>query len=341
MQYVDDGHIRYLEDDDGVLHFIVDRRVKKRITKEEDWRYKKWEEYNTNRVLKGYEPIECYEEFLVDVLDIVLSCDEALILEEYRKQQSYAKYMGSKSEIDTLIRDNLGAFYFSIYSRLLKVDLESQYKFRFVYLCTYLNYDGKLQFGNAKKGNNLMLERDLMEVLGLSQNETIRTKKALIKANLITIEEDKTISINRKYALRGKIGNRDLRKGSIRIMMEGIQKLYESVSAKEHKKLALFIEILPYINFNHNIVCSNPNESNVEKIEPISITKLANMMGYSTTQKLKKGLMDIKIDGKSLIMIATIDNKNMIVVNPSLYYKGNNIEALRGIINLFKIANRK
>lgn len=40
-------------------------------------------------------------------------------------------------------------------------------------------------------------------------------------------------------------------------------------------------------------------------------------------------------------MIATINNKNMIVVNPSLYYKGNNIESLKGIINLFKIADRK
>ena len=49
----------------------------------------------------------------------------------------------------------------------------------------------------------------------------------------------------------------------------------------------------------------------------------------------------IKINGKSLIMIANINNKNMIVVNPSLYYKGNNMEALRGIINLFKIADKK
>lgn len=338
--FVDDDGIKYLVDEGGEMHFISDRKVRRRITQEDDYKFQKWEQFNLNMAKKGGKAIECYEEFLVDILDCVLSVEEVLKLEEYRQQQGYIKYMKSKSELDTLIRDELGVFYFNVYRNLLDVDLEPQYKFRFVYLCTYMNYDNKLVLGNQIGDGKLAKEGDLVEILNLSQNETIRTKKALIEANLIAIEEDKTISIDKKYAVKGKIGKKDL-KGSVRIMENGVQQLYQSVGAREHKKLALFIEILPYINFNHNIVCSNPNESNAENIEPINLTKLANIMGYSTTQKLKKGLMDIKVNGKSLIMVATINSKNMIVVNPSLYYKGNNIEALRGIINLFKIADRK
>lgn len=62
------------------------------------------------------------------------------------------------------------------------------------------------------------------------------------------------------------------------------------------------------------------------------------MLQYSTTQKLRKGLMDLKVNGEPVIMISKINNKDMLVVNPKIYYKGGNIEKMEGIINLFKIA---
>lgn len=339
MELYENNDKTYIIDNNGIMYFIADRKVKRRIISEDDWKYNRWKQYNLNQAYKGGEPIECYEEFLVDVLDCVLTAEESIILEEYKKQQGHAKYMKSKTELDTFIRDNLGGFYFSIYNKLLELPLAPQYRFRFIFLCTHMNYDGKLEYGNGKGDGKLMIEKDLGEVLILSERETINTKKALKELDLITIEDDKTITINKKYAVKGKIGKRDL-KGSIRMMEQGIQELYAKATPKEHKKLALLVEILPYVNFQHNIVCNNPNESDAKNVAPITLTELANMLGYSTTQKLKKGLMDIKINNESLIMIATINRKSMIIVNPRVYYKGNNIDALKGIINLFTIADK-
>ena len=339
MELYENNDKTYIIDNNGIMYFIADRKVKRRIISEDDWKYNRWKQYNLNQAYKGGEPIECYEEFLVDVLDCVLTAEESIILEEYKKQQGHAKYMKSKTELDTFIRDNLGGFYFSIYNKLLELPLAPQYRFRFIFLCTHMNYDGKLEYGNGKGDGKLMIEKDLGEVLILSERETINNKKALKELDLITIEDDKTITINKKYAVKGKIGKRDL-KGSIRMMEQGIQELYAKATPKEHKKLALLVEILPYVNFQHNIVCNNPNESDAKNVAPITLTELANMLGYSTTQKLKKGLMDIKINNESLIMIATINRKSMIIVNPRVYYKGNNIDALKGIINLFTIADK-
>ena len=339
MELYENNDKTYIIDNNGIMYFIADRKVQRRIISEDDWKYNRWKQYNLNQAYKGGEPIECYEEFLVDVLDCVLTAEESIILEEYKKQQGHAKYMKSKTELDTFIRDNLGGFYFSIYNKLLELPLAPQYRFRFIFLCTHMNYDGKLEYGNGKGDGKLMIEKDLGEVLILSERETINTKKALKELDLITIEDDKTITINKKYAVKGKIGKRDL-KGSIRMMEQGIQELYAKATPKEHKKLALLVEILPYVNFQHNIVCNNPNESDAKNVAPITLTELANMLGYSTTQKLKKGLMDIKINNESLIMIATINRKSMIIVNPRVYYKGNNIDALKGIINLFTIADK-
>lgn len=339
MELYENNDKTYIIDNNGIMYFIADRKVKRRIISEDDWKYNRWEQYNLNQAYKGGEPIECYEEFLVDVLDCVLTAEESIILEEYKKQQGHAKYMKSKTELDTFIRDNLGGFYFSIYNKLLELSLAPQYRFRFIFLCTHINYDGKLEYGNGKGDSRLMIEKDLGEVLMLKEEETRKTKKALIESDLITIEDDKTITINKKYAVKGKIGKRDL-KGSIRMMEQGIQELYAKATPKEHKKLALLVEILPYVNFQHNIVCNNPNESSAKNVIPITLTELANMLGYSTTQKLKRGLMDIKINNESLIMIVTINRKSMIIVNPRVYYKGNNIDALKGIINLFTIADK-
>ena len=235
MELYENNDKTYIIDNNGIMYFIADRKVKRRIISEDDWKYNRWKQYNLNQAYKGGEPIECYEEFLVDVLDCVLTAEESIILEEYKKQQGHAKYMKSKTELDTFIRDNLGGFYFSIYNKLLELPLAPQYRFRFIFLCTHMNYDGKLEYGNGKGDGKLMIEKDLGEVLILSERETINTKKALKELDLITIEDDKTITINKKYAVKGKIGKRDL-KGSIRMMEQGIQELYAKATPKEHKK---------------------------------------------------------------------------------------------------------
>lgn len=338
MEYVDIEHKRYLQDDNGELHFIVDRSIKKRIKKEEDWKYKKWEEYNINRALKGYKPIESYGEFIVNILGATISIEDMVIIEEEKNRRGYLKYLKGKDEFNLMIEDRFGGFYFLNYDRLLKVDLEPQYRTRFTYLCAYMGYDNRLRYGNAIGDAKLMLEKDLEEALRLSKRETINTKKALIKANLITIEEDKTITINKEYAIKGKIGKRDLRR-SVRIMEYGVKEMYANANAKEHKRLDIFIRLLPFVNYNHNVLCKNPSESDIKKIEPLNLSEVCDIVGYDKTKsvRLKNELLKIKVDGQLALGIFESDNGKRIYINPRVYYKGKDIESLRALINMFRI----
>ena len=338
MRYIDEGHIKYLEDDDGVLHFIANRSILKRIKAEEDWKYKKWEEYNTSRALRGYEPIEDYGEFIIDVLGSTLSIEDALIIEEEANKKKYSKYLKNTNVFETMIRDSFGSFYFSIYNRLLKIDLKPQYRIRFIYLCTFMNYDNKLEFGNGIGNTKLMVERDLIEVLGLSQNETIRTKKALIESDLISIEDDKTISINKRYAIKGKITKRDSRE-SVRIMENGLREIYAKAKPSEHKRLDIFIKVLPYVNYNHNVLCKNPNESDVDKVEALTLSELCEIVGYDKTKsvRLKNELLKIKVDEQMAFGVFETGYGKRLYVNPKVYYKGRDLESLRALINMFNI----
>lgn len=231
------------------------------------------------------------------------------------------------------ISETCGTFYFNYFNNIKC----SQYEFRFLYLCTFMNYKNYLEYGNSKGENKLMIKNDLFEVLKLSRKETYNTIDYLIKNDLIKYDELGYIIVNEDISKRGKLSKKSIE--IARIFDDYIKKLYEESLPKEHKKLGLLIKLLPYVHFSLNVICENPHEEKEELIKPYNLTQITKLLGYSTTQRLKRGLMDIKVNGEPVIMISKINNKNMVVVNPKIYYKGgkSNFNTMQGIISLFNI----
>lgn len=293
---------------------------------------KKWELHNEKLLLHGEDHIT-FEQWEIGFCGAIAQ----YVQEEQEKKHKAKKHIKNDSEIAELIR-KFGGFYFSCYKHLLKLKLDKQYMFRFVYLCTLMNYDCRVVWGSAKGDNRLALEKDLQEILKLSERECRNTKNELIKHKLIIVNEDKTITINKKYGVRGKIDKRKLQ-GSVRVMELGIKELYNKAKASEHKRLGLLIEILQYINFNYNILCHNPNESDKSKIKPMNLKELCKVVGYDekNSNRLKNDLLKIKVNDKSAIAITFIDQGQAISVNPSIYYKGNDMQSLKWLMILFDI----
>lgn len=239
----------------------------------------------------------------------------------------------SNNLFNMYISETCGTFYFNYFNNIKY----SQYEFRFLYLCTFMNYKNYLEYGNSKGENKLMVKNDLFEVLKLSKRETYNTIDYLIENNLIKYDDLGYIIINEDLSKRGKLSKKSIE--VVRIFDTYIRKLYEQSLPKEHKKLGLLIKLLPYIHFSLNVVCENPREEKEELIKPYNLTQITKLLGYSTTQRLKKGLMDIKVNGEPVIMISKINNKNMVVVNPKIYYKGgkSSFNAMQGIISMFNI----
>ena len=245
-----------------------------------------------------------------------------------------------KSEYEVLQNEIMGKFHFNIYKDLLSIDLEPQYLTRFVYLCCFLDFnDSKVKWG--KSNNKDALVKDLGLIWGLSERECRNTKNALIEKVLITINEDKTISINKKYAFKGK-GKKNMR-GSVKMFDNGFKEIYEQATSKEHKRLGILIKILPLVNYKWNLVCTNPEETDKDKIIPLSLKDLCRVVGYdeNNSNKLKRELLKVEVSGNSVICIHTMKNGNIISINPKVYYKGNSIEALEYLCTLFDIAMNK
>ena len=271
--------------------------------------------------------------------------------EQAMKKENFIAYMQlmknlehEKDEFEILQDKYLGKFYFHFYDELLILNIDKQYMTRFIYLCTYIGFnDNKIHWG--KSNNGLATEKDLQDILNLKDTAFKETKKILLKHKLIAINEDKTITINKKYCKKGNV-NRNLR-GGIRMFEYGIKELYENAKPTEHKRLGMLMQLLPTVNYEYNILCANPTETDRSKIIPLTIKDICRIVGYEekNSKRLQKELIKIRIDNKAVVMVHTtsgMDTKETeaISINPQVYYKGHNRHALKYLLMLFDIMDK-
>lgn len=258
---------------------------------------------------------------------------------EEEKIKDIINFTREKSDFENNILHNLGHFYFNFYKKLPN-KLDKQYIFRFIYLCTYLKYgDNRLMKRVKQNKYELIKVSDLMDLLKLSRREFFRTKNELESNNLITINEDKTVSMNNKVSFIGKVDKNNKQEYS-RIFKEAIQELYNNSTAREHKRLALFIELLPFIHYKYNIICKNPKCELMQDVEPFTIQELrdfTNSYSGKNITRFKNQLLNIFVNNEKAMMMIEDYEKKFLIVNPRIYYKGNNIDDLAYLINLFKI----
>ena len=256
---------------------------------------------------------------------------------EVNKIKGYMKKVGTEK-----ILGEFGAFFFLKYKSILKMNIEKQMIFRYIYLCTFSRYDGKIEYGNAKGDGKLAKLKDLQEILKLSRREAMYVRKVFVENGLIIVNEDKTISVNLEYAFKGKMEKRKELKGNvIRMFEEAIRELYEKSDPREHKRLALLVELLPYINFTHNIICSNPTEKNIELVNPFTLKEVMEIAEYSNITKFRKELLNVTVNGELAMKITETKYGKFIYVNPRIFYKGNSYEDLNACTNEFKVKKQE
>ena len=322
-----------------------------------------FEKYNKlKEVYKGYSKLtfEYCKQFMINNETLKNNGEPYLTYDQWYhtiKEKEYSDYLEKEEwkahkqliesvnreqdEFEILLRDTCGKFCFNLYSNLLNLNIENQYLARFVYLCTYMDYDNKIHYG--KTNNGLAVESDLQEILNLKKDTFGDTKKVFISNKLIIINEDKTITINRKYALKGKINNDKLKKGGTRMFEYGIKDIYENAKGtSEHKRIGMLIKLLPCVNYDWNVLCCNPEEKKDSEVVPLTMKDICRVVGYTENQssRLKKELLKMKIGGKSVFVMHTLNDREAFSINPKLYYKGDNINAIRFLVALFNMMDK-
>lgn len=274
------------------------------------------------------------EEFANQQTGEILTGQQILeLLQSENLQESIRKsnYHRIERNNNDMIKE-FGNFYHMFYGKILKLHIEPQYMMRFLYLCSFANYENMLVDGD-RKGQVKIKESDLSLMLKVSRADYFRTKSALLEHNLISIDENKNVLINEEYASKGKIKSKEktVNLEVVRMFEQAIKELYENANAREHKKLALLVKMLPYINVEHNIVCKNIEEKELKKIIPFSLIELAEMLEYKNPARLKADLFAITINDNHAFRMISDHYGKFFTVNPRIYAKSNNMQRLLSI----------
>jgi hypothetical protein len=277
--------------------------------------------------------------------EIIMNDYNILELEDIAKNKEGAKKRELSEAFKRLQADILGNFVFFLFNDIDKLnkELNDNDLVKFIYLGTYVKNDGTLRLDNNK---TYITKNMLSTILDINKANTNKFYNTLTEKKLLA-ESDGFLYINPSYFYRG--ADKDYKKLTgnkltefTRLYIKSTRLLYNSIDKRKYRQLAIAYKLLSWCSWKYNILCTNPSELNKTLVEPINLSKVLELLHYDKKhmKKLINDLMSIKIDNcnlfKRLGQDAYIQN-DYIVVNPLGYYRGNDVEELSGLINLFEI----
>ena len=202
---------------------------------------------------------------------------------------------------------------------------------RLIFLSTYLSYhDNEIRVTERRK----LTRNELSCVLCVSDSTADRFWKE-VNPKYITEDESGELKLNQDVFVRGKM--KGLMAFYIKVFAKGMRDLYISVPKSKHKALGYIFAMLPYVNVEHNILCRNTDETDINCIEPMSMQEFCKKIGYDyrhvdRLHNIFKSLTFDVGDGKQELFCSIIKNeytgKQLMIVNPRVFYSGNNAEAV-------------
>lgn len=208
---------------------------------------------------------------------------------------------------------------------------------RLTMLATFINYDNKLMLTERTP----MRKKDFPNVLNLSERAAksfiaeIKDKYLIKKSDGLYLSKEYYKGENQKFK----------RDAKTKVFIDTVQSMYYHMKPSKHKFFGMIIQLVPYINTEYNILCSNPNEKDIDYIKPLKITELCQILNYDIAQTGKlidniTGLL-FEVDGfeQSLCSITQFNNSGRtnyrIFVNPRIIYNGSNYKKVEVLCTFF------
>lgn len=308
-----------------------------------------------NRIeLKNLDTGEIYNTQLIEANDVVVG-NKIITEAEERKNKGYKNKVKAIEEMSEFIQANEGAYYHLIYKYGYPImdRLQAKYEgnkanihiIRLIQLANHVTFGGKL----FDENRNEIKKSSLSKIWDTkSRNSINETYNILMECGYIYESEEGYIMISEDLIVKGAIEDfKKLHKADdsltyTRVFSNNVKDMYEGTKPTQRKQLANLFKVLPFINFKHNVFCSNPMEKDFDKLELLTWTDLARICGYEDDKQVarfKKDLWNLKIYGADTIGQFSCTSGYYICVNPKVYYSGDNVEDVEFLYKSFKMAS--
>lgn len=209
-------------------------------------------------------------------------------------------------------------------------DLASGTVARLFYMSTFCDYNGVLMSGNMPISKSI-----IYKWLGLSSKAFYNFWNEVTTKELIIENEDSSLQLNSRYFSKGKIKD-EQEANFTRLYIKFIRNMYEGCDPRNHKILGYFFQLIPYVSGKYNFVCKNQSEFEQDKIIPLTVEEYCLCLAHDLThgKRLVQQMLDFTVDNQHLMGIwgySVNPLKNMLIINPNLFYGGDRLADIRGL----------
>lgn len=223
------------------------------------------------------------------------------------------------------------SFYFALSEDRRDV-LTPQSVARLFYLATYLHYnDDTLRHSDGTSIKKAELPK-LMNLSGTTFKDFWRE----VDGKYLFKQQDKSVRISEDF-FRGNITHLHMERsgenGYQQIYIQSLRELYLQTPVTSHRYLGYLFLLLPWVNWEFNVLCWNPQETEIDKIKIMTLREFCNMIRYDSnggdnSSKLLDAYKHLVFTwkGRRQELCAYLTNrangKNYFVVNPFVIYRG-------------------
>lgn len=117
------------------------------------------------------------------------------------------------------------------------------------------------------------------------------------------------------------------------MFIKSLRELYRQTPVKRHRYFGYLFLLLPFINWEYNVLCWNADEKDIDKINPMSLSDFCVAIGYDDSgRRNSKKLVNaynkltFTFRGKEMDVCTYLSDvatgKMYFVVNPYVLYRG-------------------
>lgn len=231
----------------------------------------------------------------------------------------------------------LGRFNFISINKAF-ADLSPAALARLVYFSTYIRYgDNKLYLNK----NTPIQAKHLKIVLGISSAQVYRFIDEA--EGYIAVDKDGGLMLTGGYFIFGKLTQSEDKAAYQKLYIESVRRLYKATPVSKHSQLGYVFMMLPYINKEHNVLCYNIYERDLDKVDTMSIAEFCRIVGYSekNASRLRREYSKITFpveNRQEQFCMFVSDGCNLnnaqIYINPHILYNGSNAHLVE-ILSVF------
>lgn len=191
------------------------------------------------------------------------------------KQLAAQKAYKERGQILSAQKHELGEHIYTYSNEGAFCDLSADTMARVAYLASYLSF-GTDELWRTRRTK--LARKDLPSVMNVSEPTANRFWKA-VKGKYFYRDGGGFLHTVGQSFIKGKLDVPSTTEYQ-KLYVAALRELYEKIPTTQHKRLGYALKMLPYVNFEYNVLCHTPTEKVYDEIRPMTVSEFCEIIGH-------------------------------------------------------------